>query len=207
MLTMAIGVHAETEWHPWFALSTLWGQGNVGTQVNHYEKIYGVSYNFVSGWLNWDFSYHEVAVYTIRDQWTFGGKYRRQLSQDEVAPYTAYFIPLKDRYFTPMSIYNEAEYRINSVVKDGDYVRTRHIFTMYAPDSWIEAIYMKPYAALDGFMDWEDVEREKMRLNIGYFIPLKKAVARVYFIPWNDGIREEEWDDRARIGATLIYKW
>jgi len=207
MITTAINVSAETELHPWFALSTIWGQGNAGINMGQEKVTYGLSYNFVAKWFDWDFTYHEVALYRKYDDWTLGFKYRHQLSQDEWTPYAGYFLPLRDQFFTPMSLYNEVEYRINSVVKEGDYVRTRHIYTMYAPKSWVDVIYLKPYVALDAFIDWEDVRREKVRLNVGYFINLKRAVARIYCIPWSKGIQEEEWDDQVNIGATLIYKW
>jgi hypothetical protein len=211
MITTAIAYGAETnqptyQIKPWFALSTLWGQGGLGLQVHNPSRQYGIRYNFVANWLDdFNFTYHEVALSTRADNTTFGIKYRHQLSKDEWTPYVGYFIPIRTK--VPMSIYNEAEYRFNSVVKDGDYLRTRNILTVYAP-KWVEeAILLKPYVALDAFMDWEEADYEKLRLNVGYFIHMEKATARIYFIPWSDGIEEEEWDDQSSFGATLIYHW
>jgi hypothetical protein len=206
IISLTMAEEASIKVHPWFALSTLWGQGGTGLQIQDISlREYGVRYNFVVNWYYFDFTYHEVDLFTRKEKFTLGIRYRCQLSQDEYTPYIGYFIPL--RINIPMSIYNEAEYRFNSVVKDEDYLRTRHIFTVYIP-YWVqEKIFLRPYIALDSFIDWDEIDYEKLKLNIGYFINFDNATARIYFIPWSDGVEEQEWDDQRSIGATLTYHW
>lgn len=191
---------------PWIAISTLWGQGNAGAIVKQKaNKHYGLSYNFVSDWSEFDFTYHEVALFTSYDRSKIGMKYRHQRSQTEWTPYVSYFI--SSNKALPVSLYNELEYRHNSIVKSNDYVRTRHIASIYVP-KWIEnKIYIRPYAALDFYMDWDDVRYEKMRLNIGYFLKIERTSLRVYFLPWSKGKKEESWNDKNTIGASLIYNF
>lgn len=202
---IACSIHAS-EINPWVSLSTLWGQGDLGIALKPDENAYILSYNFVWEWDDKDFTYHEVGLAWRKDRLTLGSRYRRQLSQDEYAPYVSYFIPIR-QYYLPMSLYNELEYRVNSVVKEQDYLRTRNIFSLYSPKDVEEKLGIRPYVSYDLFMDWDESEYEKMRAMIGYFIYLEKAVVRVYYIPWSRGISEESWDDNASFGATVIYRW
>ena len=191
---------------PWASLSTLWGQGGVGLQLqNSPLRQWNLSYNFVADWLDGaDFTYHEVALSVRQKNATLGMKYRHQLSQDEWTPFVAYFIPF-EKLVLPMSIYNEAEYRFNSAFKPNDYLRTRHVFTIYAPNWFHKKFYLRPYVAFDAFWDWDDVEYEKLRLSVGYFIYLKQATVRAYYIPWSTGIEEENWDDKHSFGASVTF--
>jgi len=188
--------------HPWFALSTLWGQGSAGLSYDKDPYVYSLNYNFVYG--SEGFTYHELAPHILFDKYTLGIKYRWQLDQDEYAPYIGYFLPFKD-FVIPISLYNELEYRIDSVVKDYDYYRSRHILAFYAPIN-DESIF-RPYFAIDSFVNLSSKDFEKTRLNLGYFIYLKSCTVRVYFIPVADGNKEEEWDDSNSFGASVIYKW
>jgi len=188
--------------HPWFALSSLWGQGSTGISFYESPFIYSLKYDFV---YNKDgFTYHELVPCVVFDECTFGIKYRWQLNQHEYTPYAGYFLQFK--YLTiPTSLYNELEYRMNSVVKDSDYFRSRHILTFYAPVK--KGCIFRPYFAIDSFVDFDDVIIEKTRLNLGYFIHLKRCTVRAYFIPVAYGRKEEEWDDDNSFGASLTYKW
>jgi hypothetical protein len=188
--------------HPWFALSSLWGQGSAGLSYYDDPIIYTLKYDFVYG--SEGFTYHEVAPYMIFDKYSWGIRYRWQLDQDEYAPYVGYFLQFKD-LAVPISLYNELEYRINSVVKSYDYYRSRHILTFYAPLE--DDDIFRPYFAIDSFINLSSKDFEKTRLNLGYFIYLKSCTVRVYFIPVTYGNKEEEWDDDNSFGASVIYKW
>lgn len=193
---------------PWLSLSSLWGQGSSGVAYKESPQNtleYHFMYDFVWDWYVKDFTYHEVAPSVRVDRYTFGYKYRHQLSQDEHAPFVGYFHPFYFKY--PVSIYNELEYRINSVVKEKEYFRTRHVFALYASKDFVNKHEIKPYIATDLFLDWEDIQREKIRLSVGYFMTMDRMTARVYITPWTDGIKEEEWDDNSRLGASVTYKW
>ncbi|MFA7219146.1 MAG: hypothetical protein WC119_01295 [Synergistaceae bacterium] len=190
---------------PWVSLSSLWGQGGAGIKAMDKNGIeYVIPYSFVWDFEE-DFTYHEISPYIGYDSYRIGLKYRRQLHQDEYSPFVGYFVPF--RFHNPITIYNEAEYRMNSVVKDSDYFRTRHIFTVYASDEFREKYFIRPYVSLDSFIDWEEIRDEKIRLSFGYFLYFERVTARVYFTPWSNGTKEREWDDQNNFGASVTYKW
>jgi len=190
--------------HGWFSLSGLWGQGETGIVFKHKLVSYFLRYSFVLDWTEQDFTYHQVAPAVEYGPYSFGLRYRCQLNQNEYTPYLSYFKPFYFKY--PISIYNEAEYRINSVIKD-NYCRTRHIVTLYAPKIFQEKYFVKPYVAIDSFVDWDEMVFEKNRLNFGYFIVINHMQARAYVIPWSNGVKEEEWNDKNRFGASIAYSW
>ena len=190
---------------PWFALSTLWGQGGLGVGYKPNQFTYNLNYNFVANWALMEFTYHEVDLNSAYDNYKIGIKYRNQLSNNEISPYVGYFMPFGNKML-PLSVYNEVEYRIHSLVKD-DYFRSRHIFSIYANNYIVDKIFIRPYIAFDAYIDLEEFRREKNRLNVGYFIEFKNASVRVYYIPWSVGIKEKEWDDQNSFGASLTYRW
>jgi len=202
---MVASTSNASNFRPWLSFSTLWGQGGTGIVHEDVEFRKSLTYEFVWDWEEEEFTYHQITSAIDYRAHTVGFKYRYQLSKSEYAPYVGYFIPIECEF--PISIYNEAEYRINSVVKDTDYLRTRHIFSVYAPREFKEKYILWPYIALDTFIDWQEFEIEKIRLNMGYFMTINRIRARVYIIPWSGGIKEEEWDDNSKIGATATYNW
>lgn len=189
---------------PFIALSSLWGQGSLGVNYLSNQLLYSAMYEFVYD-LNDGFTYHENTLSLRNKNITIGARYRRQLSQDEFAPFTSYFMQLNRKY-VPITLYNDFEYRVNHALRD-DYFRSRHILSFYAPDKLEESFNFRPYLAFDYFFDWNDFDTEKIRLNLGYFLFLEKVTARVYYIPWTYGIKENSWDDRNSIGASVSYRW
>lgn len=190
---------------PWFALSTLWGQGGLGISYKPTSITFSLNYNFVANWALMEFTYHEVDLNSAYDDYKIGIKYRNQLSNNEISPYVGYFMPFNNKML-PLSVYNEVEYRMHSLVKD-DYFRSRHIFSIYANNYIVDKIFIRPYIAFDAYIDLDDFRREKNRLNVGYFIDFKNVSVRVYYIPWSVGIKEQEWDDQNSFGASLTYRW
>lgn len=198
-------VVAKGEVKPWMSLSSLWGQGGTGVSYKDSPYIYNLRYNFVWDWSDREFQYHQIAPSIDLKDYTVGFKYRYQLEQYEYTPFVGYFYRLKT--YLPVSLYSEVEYRIDSVVKDENYVRSRHIFSIYAPKTFQKKYFIRPYIAWDSFVDWDEADFEKNRLNIGYFMAVKKIKARIYVIPWSNGIEEQEWDDRSSFGASMTYLW
>jgi len=167
LLLILLAIPAFAEIRPWVSLSGFWGQGNAGVGYKDKSTKYILKYDYVYDLDDRDFTYHQVTPYIDCGRYSYGVKYRHQLSQDEYAPVVAYFHPWYHKY--PLSLYNEVEYRINSVVKGHDYFRSRHIFTIYAPKLFQNRYSIKPYVAVDTFLDWEEAILEKTRLNVGYF--------------------------------------
>jgi len=196
---------SSNNFHPWVALSTLWGQGGLGIGYKPTDLTYNLNYNFVANWASMEFTYNEVDLNWDYDRYKSGIKYRNQLSNDEISPYAGYLIPFNNKIL-PLSIYNEVEYRIHSLAKD-DYFRSRHVFSLYANNYIVDKIFIRPYIAFDAYIELDEFRREKNRLNIGYFINLKKAIVRVYYIPWSMGVKDQEWDDQNSFGASLTYRW
>ena len=201
MLTLLLG--AKTR--PWISLSSLWGQGGAGITSRQESYTLNLKYYFVLDWKEPEITYHEISKSIDYEDFTLGFKYRYQLSKDEYTPFLGYFY--QKRYKYPFTFYSEAEYRINSIVNDSDYLRTRHIATIYATDTFCKRYSLRPYVSLDSFVDWSDASVEKVRLNIGYFMNFEKVKVRVYFLPWTWGEKEEEWDDNSWVGATVQYLW
>ena len=194
----------KSEIHPWVSASGIWGQGGAGVAYKK-TNIYSLRYDFVLDWQSTSFSYHQITPSIDIKNYTIGFKYINQLSQDEYTPYIGHFKPFYFKY--PVTIYNEAEYRINSVAKDEDYVRTRHIVTLYESDKFLEKYYIRPYVSIDSCIDWYDDKFEKNRLSVGYFFNVGKFKIRVYAFIWSNGIKEKEWDDRSKFGATALYEF
>jgi hypothetical protein len=189
---------------PFVSLSSLWGQGSTGINYLNNELIYSAIYEFVYN-LDDGFTYHENTLSLRRNNATGGIRYRRQLHQDEFAPFISYFMLLMNKPL-PISLYNDAEYRFNPILKD-DYLRSRHILSFYTPYHIEEKFNVRPYIAFDYFFDWDYLDTEKIRLNLGYFLFLEKITARVYYIPWTYGRKENSWDDKSNMGASVSYRW
>lgn len=192
---------SEAQIRPYISLSSVWGDGGAGLVYKRDDIRYNFNYNFVLE--GRDIVYQQFQLSTDFKDYGGGIRLRKQFRQDEYAPFVYRVFHLDTHY--PFSIYNELEYRVNNAIYERDYIRTKNVFVLYASDDFKDKFFLRPYAAVDNFINWDDVDIEKVRFHIGYLISLYNMVVRAYYIPWTYGVKEKEWDDRNSFGASISY--
>lgn len=186
----------------WVAGSTLWGQGNAGISLKLKDANLNISDSFVLDIGDKEIDYNEVELSLSNNKNAIGIRNRWEIEYSEYSPFLGY--KTKFKLGLPISLYNEIEFRD---VKYDDYFRTSHTLTVVYPNGFLGEPKIKPFVADSIFFNLNDLNMEKNRLYLGYFIYVSKYKFMIYYIPKVWGDTSKEWDDTMKYGASIILKF
>jgi hypothetical protein len=199
----------EIKVYPWFSLSSIWGQGSVGSVIYRDIKFKIVpSFDFVYDYSEKGFTYKKLGLRIEDEELRYGINFIEQQNENEISPFVGFYSTFK-KVKHPLMLYNQIEYRHNPVFNDfNDYFRSKHGITVFYKERvGNKDFYIRPYISNDFYVSYDNFDLEKSVLFVGYFMKVPKAKINVYFIPYRYGLIENSWNDTKDFGASLVFEF